>query len=285
VLLIAAALPLAARSQTPTGDPNNLEAVVSAAAAYVTAYQRQLTAIIADEEYRQQIHGQMPRVDTMPRTRTLSSEVFFMYAPGNDWMAIRDVVSQNGSSIKDRPDLREALRTLPAGEVAGTFKQYNSRFNLGRIFRNFNEPTLSLMLLTDRYRPHVTFQRTRVQKSRDGAWVTIAAIEAPGPDTLIQNRSGTPVTSTGEFVVHAGSGRVRSASLRITLGALTVDLSTEYARDARLDIWVPKRFVEHYIQQARDPVTRIQTHFEEIRSVAEYRNYRRFETRVTIKQP
>ncbi len=287
-LLVAGALPRAAPLQTPADEATSLEAVVAAAAAYVTGYQRELTAILADEDYRQQIHGQTPREETMPRVRTLQSEVFFMYAPGSDWMAIRDVVAQNGKSIKDRPDLREALRTLPPGEVARTFKAYNSRFNLGRITRNFNEPTLSLLLLTDRYRPHVTFERRRVQKNAGGVWVTITAKEARVPDTLIQDLSRTPVPSVCDFVVHAATGRIRQAVLRTTLGAVTAELTTEYAPDVRLGMWVPTRFVEHYLEGGRvqigsDPRTRIQTQFEEIRSVAEYRNYRRFEVKVTIK--
>ena len=287
-LLVAVALPHALRSQPAVEDPTSLEAVVAAAAAYVNGYQRELTAILADEEYRQQIHGQTPREDNMPRLRTLQSEVFFMYAPGSDWMAIRDVLSQNGKPLKERPNLREALRTLPPGEVARTFKKYNSRFNLGRIVRNFNEPTLSLLLLADRYRPHVTFERKRVQKKPDGVWVTIAAKEARVPDTLIQDLSRTPVPSVGEFVVHAATGRISQAMLRTTLGPVIAELTTEYAPDARLGMWVPTRFIEHYLEGARvqgasDPRTRIQTQFEEIRSVAEYRNYRRFEVKITIK--
>ena len=287
-LLVAAALPLVARQRSAVEDSTSLDAVVAAAVAYVNGYQRELTAILADEEYRQQIHGQTPREETMPRLRTLQSEVFFMYAPGSDWMAIRDVLSQNGKAIKDRPNLREALRTLPPDEVARTFKRYNSRFNLGRIVRNFNEPTLSLLLLADRYRPHVTFERRRVQKRADGVWVTIAAKEARVPDTLIQDLSRTPVPSIGEFVVHATSGRISQAILRTTLGAVRAELTTEYAPDVRLGMWVPTRFIEHYLEGGRgqvgsDPRTRIQTQFEEIRSVADYRNYRRFEVKVTIK--
>src|SRR5687767_7894017 len=125
-------------------DPTSLETVVAAAAAYVKEYQRALTSVLADEDYLQQVVMQTPRDESMPRVRRLRSEVFFMFAPASgDWMAMRDVASIDGTAVVERPNLREALRTLPAPEVARTFKSYNSRFNLGRASRNFNEPTLS----------------------------------------------------------------------------------------------------------------------------------------------
>src|SRR5688500_1935884 len=159
-------------------DPTSLDAVVSAAAAYVKDYQRALTAILADEDYQQQVVAQIPLDRSMPHKRRLVSEVFFMFAPASgDWMAIRDVISMDGTALAQRPNLREALRTLPPVEVARTFKSHNSRFNLGAISRNFNEPTLSLLLLDDRYRPHVKFTRKGVQRTGDSVWVTIGFAE------------------------------------------------------------------------------------------------------------
>lgn len=289
VVLGLALLPVLSSGQVATVDPTSLDAVVAAAAAYVKSYQRELTAVLADEDYQQQIISQAPRDEAMPRVRRMRSEVFFMYAPAaDDWMAIRDVSAVNGKDLKDRPNLREALRTLPPPEVARTFKAHNSRFNLGNISRNFNEPTLSLLILDDRYRPHVTFTRKRLQKRRDGDWVTVGFAEREGPDTLIREFSGTPAVSKGEFVVEAGTGRIRRAWMETTVGGVTAELTTDYAPDARLGIWVPARFTENYQARAEsakiaDPRIRTQLSSEEIRCVATYTNYRRFEVKVTIR--
>jgi len=289
-LLIAGAalLPALSSGQVAPQDPTRLDTVVAAAATYVKDYQRQLTSVLADEDYLQQIISQTPRDEAMPRVRRLRSEVFFMYAPAaDDWMAIRDVSAVNGKELKDRPNLREALRTLPPHEVARTFKVYNSRFNLGNVSRNFNEPTLSLLLFDDRYRPDVTFTRKSVQTRRDGVWVTVGFTESEGPNTLIRERSGKPAVSKGEFVVEAGTGRIRRAWMETTVGAVVADLTTDYAADARLGIWVPVSFAENYQARADakivDPRIRTQLSSEEIRCVAKYTNYRRFEVKVIIR--
>jgi len=290
-LLLAACavlLPPASLS-SQTADPTSLEAVVTAAAAYVHDYQRTLTAVLADEDYQQQIVTQTPRDESMPRVRRLRSEVFFMFAPASgDWMAMRDVVSIDGAAPVERPNLRDALRTLPPVQVARTFKSHNSRFNLGKASRNFNEPTLSLLLLDDRYRPHVRFTRKGVKRNRDGVWVTIGFAEASGPHTLIRDLSQNPAVSKGEFVVEAGTGRVKRARMVTVIGAMTAEMTTDYAPDGRLGIWVPASFAERYQSGAKiaispDPRISLPTSFEEIRCLAKYTNYRRFEVKVTIK--
>jgi len=162
-------------------------AVIRAAAQYVADYQRQLTSVIADEIYTQQIAAQEPSEADMPRQRRLRSEVFFMFAPADrDWMAIRDVTEVDGNAAPDRLDLGEALRTLAPDEVAAKFKAYNSRYNIGRTVRNFNEPTLSLLVLDERHRPRFMFERRQVQRSGDAWVVTMRFSEREGP-TLIHD--------------------------------------------------------------------------------------------------
>src|SRR5687768_13232923 len=102
----------AALSAQPVPDVSTRDAV-DRAAAYVKAYQAELTSILADEGYSQRIVDQLPVVQGMPRTRTMRSELFFMFAPAGDaWMAIRDVIDVDGHAVANRPDLREALRLL-----------------------------------------------------------------------------------------------------------------------------------------------------------------------------
>ena len=276
-------------------DAHSLEAVVRLAAAYVNEYQRALTAVLADEDYQQQVVAQIPLDRSMPTKRGLRSEVFFMFAPASgDWMAIRDVIAMDGATLAQRPNVREALRTLPPVEVARTFKAHNSRFNLGHMSRNFNEPTLSLLLLDDRYRPHVKFTRKGVQRSRDGVWVTIGFSENSSTHTLIRDLSQKPAPSRGEFVIEAGTGRVRRAHMETTFGAsavsggMTAKLTTTFAPDYRLAMWVPVTFAEHYesgeaVSFAPDPRIKLPSVFEEIRGLATYSNYRRFEVKVIIK--
>lgn len=273
IALIAASCAVVSASQSPD---TSTRAVVKAAAAYVAEYQRQLTSILADEIYTQEIVEQVPLAADMPRTRRITSEVFFMFAPATrDWMAIRDVVAVDGEPLRGRPDLRQALAALPAREVAAKFKEYNSRFNIGRTFRNFNEPTLSLLVLDEQHRRRFSFDRKRVERDGGTTLVTLAFTEKESP-TLIFDLNRGRVFSKGELIIEAETGRVRRGVLSAKIGDLSLKLTTDYAADERLGMWVPASFREQYERGRRDD-------FERIRCEATYANYRRFETSVRIR--
>ncbi|MEX2271131.1 MAG: hypothetical protein WD690_06660 [Vicinamibacterales bacterium] len=270
----------------PDARGTGLDALVDAAAAYVRDYQQQLTAIIADETYTQQLRAQTPLDKGMARTRTLISEIFFMFTPGHDWMAIRDVMSMDGRPVSDRPDLRSALQSLAAHDVARRFKAYNSRYNLGRIVRNFNEPTLSLLVLDDAHRSRFRFERSRTQRQGGEELVTLSFRETRGP-TLVRQLNGGPAYARGEVTIEPSTGRVTRAVLALVIDPVKLTLTTTYAPDARLGIWVPARFGEWY-EHGRAPRKDARTlpsgdAHEEIVCEAKYSNFRRFEVKASIR--
>jgi hypothetical protein len=137
-LLIAAAAP------NQSGPPDtSLDATLSALRAYLDQSRKDLAVVIADEESFQRINRQVPPVPEMPRTRTSSGEVHFRFVDGNSaWMAIREIKSIDGAPINRGVSLAAALRSEDTALVALDFKAFNSRFNIGRVVRTFNEPTL-----------------------------------------------------------------------------------------------------------------------------------------------
>jgi hypothetical protein len=274
LLLFAAGASVVAAAQR--GPDVSERAVVAAAAAYVAEYQRQLTSILADERYTQEIVSQVPETPGTPRWRVLTSEVFFVFTPASrEWMAIRDVKEVDGRRITERPDLQQALQTLSARDVSSTFKAHNAQFNLGRTYRNFNEPTLSLLVLDREHRDRFSFDRRHVERTADAVLVTLA-FEEKEPPTLIRDMKRGRVFSNGTVLVEAGTGRIRHAVLKAKSGNIRLELMTEYAPDSRLAMWVPVRFQEHY--WSGDGRER-----EEIRCDATYTNLRRFETSVRVK--
>lgn len=284
VALSAAALAGLGASAVPQPSETSALAIVRAASQYVADYERQLTSILADEIYTQQIATQEPRVPDMPRERRLLSEVFFMFAPGDgDWMAIRDVKEVDGNAAPDRLDLAEALRTLAPADAAAKFKAYNSRYNIGRTVRNFNEPTLSLLVLDERHRPRFMFERRRVERSGDTWLVTIRFSERQAP-TLIHDPAQGPLFAAGELIVEAGSGRIRRAILLGSVGGERLEFTTTFSPDDRLGMWVPTVFREEY-EFAAPPRSREnpQPQYENIVCEARYANFRRFVTSVRIK--
>jgi hypothetical protein len=287
IILVAVALICDAAAQPVD---TSITAVVDAAAAYVGKYEEELTSVLADETYTQQIRSQIPSEPGMPRARILKSEAFFMFAPASrEWMAIRDVISVDGKPLDDRPDLVAQLRELPAAQIGATFKNYNSRFNIGRAFRNFNEPTLSLLVLDRNHREQFTFNRKGVERAGDATLVRVAFSEKPSPQTFVRDLMLQPVVSAGELLIEAGSGRIRRAVLKMQIHGLRVTLSTTYGPDEKLGIWVPVVFRENY-EQGLDPPnptakmnTAVSGSYEEILCEAKYANFRRFGVTARIK--
>src|SRR5215208_248849 len=139
-------IPVVAALMWLIGTAGDRREIEQRTASYVADYQRQLTAIVADEHYMQEVRGQIPEDTEAPKARTLRGEVFFLFAAAErEWMAIRDVREVDGAALEAGTDVRETLRTLPAGRVADRMKAYNARYNIGRITRNINEPTLALL--------------------------------------------------------------------------------------------------------------------------------------------
>jgi len=285
VSFLTAAIGATALALPPPQPDVSEKAVVSAAAAYVASYQQLLTSILADEVYSQEIVEQTPREPEMPRSRRMTSEVFFMFMPArHDWMTVRDVVSVDGKPIGDRPDPAEALRRLPPYEVATVFKKHNSRYNIGRTFRNFNEPTMSLLVLDDHHRGRFSFDRRRVERSGDVTLVTLALTERDRP-TLIVDENGRPVFVKGDVTVEAGSGRVRRVQLTARHDEIRIGLMTEYQPDSRLGMWVPSRFREEYEHGTPSKMLPAASRVDHERILCEatYTNFRRFDTSIRIR--
>lgn len=257
--------PLFARHE----QTSSVNAIVAQAADYVREYREQLTYVMATERYTQKLTGGISQYDM---DETLASDVYFVYVPADKvWMAIRDVEVVDGKALKERDNVRAILNSGQVG-AARALKDKNARFNLGTIVRNFNEPTLSLLLLDDDHRSKVTFVQ---QKSTNGK-VVLSFAEHTAP-TLIMNTDGKPAYSKGEFTIDGTTGRVERAELRVRLGVVDATLTTSYRADGKLKMWVPARFDELYVEPGRRT--------QRITGRADYSDYSRFDVEVRIKAP
>jgi hypothetical protein len=249
------------------------------AASYVDDYQKQLTAIVADEVYRQAIRGQDPVEEGAPRARMTRGEVFFLFAAAErEWMAIRDVRDVDGTPVTGAADVRETLRTLDPGRVAERMKAYNARYNIGRVVRNINEPTLALLVLDGTHRSRFKFKSGKARVVGGRALVPLSFRERERP-TLIRSSAGAPIYTSGELLVEPGSGRVWQSTLDASVDAIKVRLITDYSFDERLNLLLPTLFRERY-EQGQPPSSRAGKRpvpYELIEAQGEYSNFRRFE--------
>src|SRR5512140_3749044 len=122
--LIVALVVLACRTATTaspadTQQPDtSLKALVAAASRYVAHYQQDFAFLIADESYSQ------TRTDAGGHVhcRLMKSEFFLTYLPADDeWVAVRDVMEVDGTSVTNREDLRTLL--AKGGEIRGLISQ------------------------------------------------------------------------------------------------------------------------------------------------------------------
>jgi hypothetical protein len=270
-----------------------MDPVLQRAADYVRRYQAALTSLVATEEYSQQVAARYPPDPRTARTRVLKSEVFFLYITGHDWMTIRDVRSVDGRDLPAQRSVPDYLTEYSPRELALQFKHSNSRFNLGQTFRNFNEPTLSLLVLDDRYRSRFTFERKSTEK-KNGLTLTTFAFEEIAEPTLIHDSSGSSVFASGELLVESVTGRVMSATLKVEPDGVRMTLSTDYVYEEKLDMFVPARFREHYVNGvppdnprpipgARHAQRQFRSFYEHVVCEATYSNFQRFEVTTRIK--
>ena len=269
---IAAALtgPLLAQS-TPKPDTST-QALVAAARKYVSEYEKSFAFLVADEWYQQVQRDSDGRV---LEQRVLKSELFLTFIEADaEWIAVRDVLEVDSKPVPNRDRLRDLL--AKGGTFRGVAKQVidsNARYNIGSVSRNFNEPTLPLLLFEPRRAFSVEFDRKNV--SRSGA-TTLATLsfEERESGTLVGGHGG-PAPAKGLFVIDAADGSVRQTTFEIKHVDIRATLKTQYERDQKLKLWLPATFSERY-ERTRDVK-------EVIECEAKYSNYRRFETSGRIK--
>jgi hypothetical protein len=227
---------------------------------------------VADETYLQRVQG---AAGGSTLERRITGELFLTYlAVDHVWIAVHDFARVDGQPVQDREDLARLLQKGEVTNVARRVADRNATFNIGHVQRNFNEPTLPLLLLTPKRARGLDVERRAVSGGGPDAKVTLAFTERERP-TLVRGRTGQ-LFGKGELVVDAATGRVERTLLSFKDGDIVARLTTEYAPDDRLKLWVPSVFTEHYEGSPGG-------HREVIDCEARYTNYRRFEVTGRIK--
>lgn len=275
--------PEAAPAQpTPT-----VEQTMAEVRAYLDQYRTNMAFVIADERTTQRIMRQTPVVRDAPTSRRTEAEVYFKFVDIDDtWMAIRDFTRIDDKPVTSHPDLKAALQSQGLAQVARTFKAFNSQFNIGRTIRNFNEPTLALGVLEAKRAPQFQFRRKGARTRNGVTLATIAFKDLHGPEALIYDLRLRPAAVEGELVVEQGTGRIHRTTLKVVLGNVNAELTTDYERSAALNLMVPTRFREHYedgVDHSGSAVLDFRAQYESIVCESRYRNFRQFKTTSRIK--
>ena len=263
---------LHAQDAKPAKIDTSPKAVVTAASAYVAGYQKDMAFVLADEVSAQQVAQASSRSVQKRDTR---AEFFLTYLPNEGaWISVRDVREVDGAPITDTDDVRSLIQRAPLWRLASVIAEKNSRFNIGNVRRTFNEPTLGLLVVSALNQRRFKFDRVSVSNGTSPV-VTLKFTERDRP-TLIMGTVGEPVYTRGELDVEAATERIERTRMEMTLGSVHATLTTAYAPDAKLNLWVPAVMSERYEQTAGEQRQTITVE-------TEYTNYRRFDTNVIIK--
>jgi len=270
-LAIAMGLATAFASRSPGRLDVSTKALTARAAAYVADYQVKFAFLVGKEHYAQTV----TRGANVQR-RAMTGDLFLVFMPTDrDWIAVHDVAEVDGQPVPDRDNLQTLLHLGEVTRVAQQVANRNATFNIGSVGRNFNEPTLPLLVFEPKRIGQFRFDRRGIIEQQGVQLATLAFTEHDRP-TLIHGMNGEPVYSKGEDDIETETGRVRRTVINFDDKAVQASLITNYVPDDRLGLWVPGSFSERYelTKGSQQETTTCE---------ATYSDYRRFEVTGRIK--
>ena len=282
VVAAAAALGRPAAAAEPA-----LEAVLLRAAAYVSEFHRQLSSIVAEEQYVQDVFAakiQSFGVSVGAAHRVLKSDVLLLKPAGaDDWMTFRDVFEVDGEPVRDRTERLSQmfLRRTPSTDAqVRRILEESARYNIGDIRRNVNTPTYPLLFLESANQGRFKFKQAKDRRpatvpdhAADGAFrvsteVWTVAYEENREGTMIKTDGNRDLPVKGRFWIEPSSGRVLMSELVAQNRKLKATIDVSYQSEPLLGLLVPIEMREWYDNM------RTRSHIE---AVATYGRFRQFQ--------
>jgi hypothetical protein len=261
----------------------SLATVLGRAGAYVADFERQLSGIVAEEHYVQEVvsftkrrgcpgnatyasvlncQGQL----VSPVRNELRSDLGLVRPAGAaSWTELRDVFEANGVPVRDRAERLTKLfvEGVPgAREQIGRILDESSRFNVGEIARNINTPLFALQFLEAANRARFAFKRagkgvpatfvdghTPSAAFRVSIDVWIVEYEERQAGTMIRTEGLRDLPARGRFWIDPDTGRVLMSELTARNRSVRATVDVSYQSEPLLGCLVPVEMREDY--QAR----------------------------------
>lgn len=259
---------LAGPSGRPRAQGPTMADVLGSAAAYLADFQKQLSGIVAEETYTQQIVRQHGASSILERpSRTLRSDLLLVKPSGADrYVEYRDVFEVDGHPVRERADRLGQLLRQPwasASSQLSAIISASARYNIGDIQRNVNTPLLALLFLDAGLQTRFEFKRaSKAREPLDPR--RVSAPEQPGvfrvatemwtieyrekkPPTLIRTPSGKGQPARGRFWINPTTGAVLMTELVVNGGGVTATISVSYQSEPLQGFLVPVAMTESYL--------------------------------------
>ena len=263
------------------GTEPSLDAILQRLGAYLTAYEGELSTVVADEinEQRANIPSGMARASFL-RRRTLVSTVSFMRLPGGSaWLGTREVHLVDNKPVPGADTLM-VLLTAPADDLrkrAAALALASAAHNLGDP-RTINMPTLPLDLLDSRHRDRLSSRLDGRERVRGTRTVRLVFQERGAPTLIRSGTDGRSLICRGFASIDPESGALwrahvyyRELVANKQLHAPEAEIRVEFAPNAALGMLVPTEMHEVFAIESRLGAGR-----------ARYSNYLRFATSARI---
>jgi len=299
--IIFAAAGMSFLARPAPARPAPLDTVLERAGAYVAEFQRQLSGIVAEERYVQEVKA-FARRSGCPATATytailrcqgqlttpirleLKSDLLLVQsAASRKWVQFRDVFEADGVSVRDRAERLTRLflnESAASRDQVGAILKESARYNIGDIQRNINTPVFALQILERSNQPRFKFKRTNdrvpdgVKKEpavsaafRTSIEVWAIEYEEKQPGTLIRTTDYRDLPSRGRFWIEPDTGRVLISELVARNRAVHGTVDVSYQSEPLLGLLVPIEMRERYDDQRG----------ARIEAVATYGRFRQFQ--------
>jgi len=259
-------------------------AVLARAGQYAVEYERKFSMLVAEEDYLQraeraiqvgnpsQAQGRNPggALDIgNDRARHMRSDYLLVHSDEGGWLPFRDLFEVDGRRLRDREDRMVRLLLAPTAstlEKARRLAAESTRYNLGRVTRTINIPTLAVLLPKPGLRERFVFT-DKGSEETGGRTARLLAYEERLRPTLVRSTTGVDMPMSGTLWVDPDSGVILRTDLSVADTTVTATVGVEFGPEPALDLWVPARMTEHYRTIASG---------DEIRCTATYSRYRKF---------
>jgi hypothetical protein len=269
VALVTMAM-VAGAGGSPSTQGTDAQALLARTGAYVLQFIDGLSNVVAEEQYVQE-------TTTPRRKRSLRSDFLLVRYPGDAvWQAFRDVIEVDGKSVRaeQEPRMLKLFTEPPADALrrAGELARASARYNIVDI-GTINNPLVAIAFLQPRYQERFRYTLSGLDREL-GPGVRVVGYREFREPTILKGNSNSNVYTTGRVWIQEATGRVVKTELDIGRAPAGVRIATSFAFDEQLGIDVPSEMRDVY----PDPTSPIGG-VGEVRGVATYRNFRRFEVR------
>jgi hypothetical protein len=276
-----------------------LAEVLRLAGEYVTNFERELSGMVAEEHYVQDVGvgGATVGVRGGPLTllsepknihREFKSDLLLVHTDSRDgYVQYRDVFEVDGQPVRDRSERLLDLFTsgTPSPQTtAARLMAESSRFNIGNVDRNINVPVFALRFLEPQNQSRFRFSGKMMTAASApkgegradfsaSAEVWVVEYKETERRTFIHTSRNRDLPSHGRFWIEPSTGRVLMTELvaedTLVHGIVTVT----YQAPSNTGLLVPTEMREAYWESGLD---------QRFEASALYTNFRRFS--VTTKE-